>query len=131
VEKTNSKQQTIIMFILIILRDVSFLLSSKGNKGTKSPATTIIHRVCEEPLRNYYYMRTPSDSPSHPPTHFHPLSYSSGQLFTHLQSYKHTSGSQRQESGLRSPSRVRNHSTRWQVAAEWSSGAFVLWFICI
>lgn len=37
------------MFILIILRDVSFLLSGKGNKVTESPATTIIHRVYESP----------------------------------------------------------------------------------
>lgn len=47
--KGNSKRQTIIMFILIILRDVSFLLSGKGNKVTESPATTIIHRVYESP----------------------------------------------------------------------------------
>lgn len=77
----NSKRQTIIMFILIILRDVSFLLSGKGNKVTESPATTIIHRVYESPYgiittygtpapRSCSYSHAFSPSPAHPLTQF-------------------------------------------------------------
>lgn len=72
------------MFILIILRDVSFLLSGKGNKVTESPATTIIHRVYESPygiITTYetpaprsgsrtHTLSHPSPSPAHPLTQF-------------------------------------------------------------
>lgn len=95
------------MFILIILRDVSFLLSGKGNKVTESPATTIIHRVYESPYGIITTYETPaprSGSRTHTLSPTHPIPVS------------HT------PAGV--GSRVRNHSTLGQVATKWSSGAF-------
>lgn len=103
------------MFILIILRDVSFLLSGKGNKVTESPATTIIHRVYESPYGIITTYETPAPR-SGSRTHTLARRLALSRSPTHPIPVSHT------PAGV--GSRVRNHSTLGQVATKWSSGAF-------
>lgn len=90
------------MFILIILRDVSFLLSGKGNKVTESPATTIIHRVYESPYEIITTYETPAPR-SGSRTHTLARRLALSRSPTHPIPVSHTPA--------RVGSRVRNHST--------------------
>lgn len=110
------------MFILIILRDVSFLLSGKGNKVTESPATTIIHRVYESPYGIITTYETPAPRSGSLTRSLTPRPL----LLTHSpnSSLAHTCGSWESREESQHARASRHQMVKWRLL-------FLLAFICI
>lgn len=108
------------MFILIILRDVSFLLSGKGNKVTESPATTIIHRVYESPCGIITTYATPWTTLALNNTHTSTLSLSLScplplHPLTQFQTVKHTCGSWESREESQHARASRHQMVKWRL----------------